>query len=87
MNLKCMVCVGLMVMAKVKVLKGEEAEVNEPNDALTLAPVWQEKIVGNQMVMACVALPVCETHISVQELSPADQAIRNGQLLLGTMAE
>lgn len=84
-SLKCMSCVGLMVVAKVHEAKGEDVEVPQPNDAITMAPVWQQQIVGNQMIWACVPLPVCEDHLQVTEMTAAEQAIRGGQLLLGAM--
>lgn len=34
-----------------------------------------------QMVMACVAVLTCREHLQVAEISPADQAVRNGRLI------
>lgn len=83
--MKCLACVGEMVLAEVKNAKGEEVPVPEPEEAWTMAPSWQEKRVGQQLVMACIAIPTCKRHLTVDELSPIEQAIRNGKLLEGTM--
>lgn len=85
MSLKCLPCCGEMVQAKVRSAKGEDVEIPEPADALTMAPDWQQQITMGQMVMACVTVPVCERHLNVQEMSAADQAIRGGNILLGQM--
>jgi hypothetical protein len=70
-------------MLEAKQALGEDVEIPEINDAITLAPSWQERRIGPQMIMACVALPVCKSHLEVNELSPAEQAVRNGRLLEG----
>jgi hypothetical protein len=80
-----MMCCGEAVLAEVLALRGQTVEVPEPEDAWTMAPSWQQQRVGTNLVMACVALPVCKKHLTVAELSPAEQAIRNGQLLEGTV--
>lgn len=85
MNLLCLTCTGEAVLARIKQARGEDVEVPIPNEAWTLAPAWQQQIIGGQMVMACVALPTCDKHLQVAELSPADQAVRGGRLLQGTV--
>jgi hypothetical protein len=84
--MKCMMCVGTLVMMESKRALGEDVELPEVSEAITLAPSWQQQRVGPNLVMSCVALPVCKTHLEVSELSPAEQAIRNGTLLEGTMS-
>jgi hypothetical protein len=71
-------------MFEAKRALGEDVEIPEVNEAITMAPSWQQQRVGPQLVMACVALPVCEKHLEVSELSPAEQAVREGRLLEGS---
>jgi hypothetical protein len=83
--MKCMMCVGTLVMMESKRALGEDVELPEVSEAITLAPSWQQQRIGPNLVMACVALPVCKAHLTVAELSPAEQAIRNGTLLEGAV--
>jgi hypothetical protein len=84
--MKCMMCVGALVMMEAKRALGETVDLPEVNEAITMAPSWQQQRIGPNLVMACVALPVCKSHLEVSELSPAEQAIRNGTLLEGAVA-
>lgn len=81
----CLQCAGELVLAEAKQLRGEYVEIPEVNEAWTLAPSWQQQVVGGQLVMACVSVPICKKHLDVAELSPAEQAVRNGRLLQGTL--
>lgn len=83
MDLVCLVCAGNRIVAEIKIAKGEDVELPVVNDAWTMSPTWQQQIVGGTQLMACVAVPVCREHLSVAEVSPAEQALRNGQLLRG----
>lgn len=86
MSLVCLQCAGENVISRARQARGEDVEVLSPNDAWTLAPSWQQQVIGDNVIMACVALPVCARHLEVSEMSPADQAVRNGRLLKGRMA-
>ncbi len=68
MDLKCMICVGESI-AELNAARKERrpAIIGELEDAITLAPSWQQKIVAGQLVVACVAIPVCLRHIKVDE--------------------
>jgi hypothetical protein len=85
MTMKCTTCVGAAIMFESKRALGEDVEIPEVNEAITMAPAWQQQRVGPNLIMACVTLPVCKMHMEVSELSPAEQAIRNGTLLEGAM--
>jgi hypothetical protein len=75
----------MRVMAEAKQALGEDIDLPEVNEAFTMAPAWQERRVGPQLIMACVAVPVCKTHLEVNELSPVEQAIRNGKIMPGML--
>jgi hypothetical protein len=55
----------------------------DPRDAITWLPAWQQQQVGQQMVMACVALPSCMEHIKINKPSPQQYAMRSGLALPG----
>jgi len=53
--------------------------------AITWVPAWQQQIFAGQIVMACIAVPVCEDHVEVAEMSPEQKAVQGGRLLQGTV--
>jgi hypothetical protein len=81
--MKCLSCCAEAITAETKNAIGGNETVPEPEDAITMAPAWQQQRVGPQLVMACVTVPVCKRHVAVEELSPAEQAVRSGKLLEG----
>lgn len=81
----CLQCAGELVIAETKRARGETVPLPVPEEAWTMAPTWQQQVTLGQLVMACVAVPVCKKHLDVAEISPADQAVRNGRLLPGAV--
>lgn len=86
---KCYMCVAEHKMYIIKKENGTLPEdMEEPivEDADTWVPSWQQQIVQNQMVMACVPLPTCERkHLEVHELSSIDKALMGGKILPGSV--
>lgn len=85
--LKCSDCVAIVLNHRAKVNLGEIApESEEPpmNDAVTMAPSWQTRMVHGNMMMACVALPSCLDHLEVSGLTPEQRATLGGYVLPGT---
>jgi hypothetical protein len=83
-GLKCLQCVSESIVHEAKIKRGEIPEGTtgpEERDGVTFAPSWQQQQVMGQMVMACVAVLTCREHLQVAEISPADQAVRNGRLI------
>jgi hypothetical protein len=85
MELKCLSCIVQQMQFAVQQALGNHQGEELPvvNDAITLAPAWQQKMVGMQMVMACISVPVCGTHLEVAEVPPEQQALLGGKLLAG----
>ena len=84
MELKCLPCISQMRQHRQQVELGQiPADTPEPfvKEAITLVPTWQQQIVGNQMVVACVTVPACMEHIEVREPSAEEKAIQGGRLL------
>jgi hypothetical protein len=77
---KCMTCVGEIIQAR---SQGKEPDNPVPNDAITFAPAWQEKLFQGTLVMACVTIPVCTDHIEFKEVTPLQSAINSGLMLPG----
>jgi len=67
--LKCLQC---LVEGKLGTANGNGEQV--ANDAITLAPSWQMQQIGPQQIMACVAVPCCGPHLTVQRKSPLETA-------------
>jgi hypothetical protein len=68
--------------------KARGADYEEPTEplppirvAVTLAPSWQTLSAMGQMVMACVAVPVCFEHIAAHEKTAEEKAVSGGLLL------
>jgi hypothetical protein len=57
----------------------------EIRPAVTFSPSWQQTQIasqmGMQMVMTCVALPVCYEHIEVREKTAEEKAMSGGKIL------
>jgi hypothetical protein len=69
-DLKCLAC-----LAEGKLAAGEgDGSGASPvaDDAVTLAPSWQEQQIGAQRIVACIALPTCADHLEVARKSPLD---------------
>lgn len=86
---KCYACVS---EHKLYVIKKENGTIPEgavePDvlEADTWVPIWQQKQVGPQMVMACVTVPICEEkHLQVSEMSALDKAMMGGKILPGSL--
>jgi len=79
MNLKCIHCIERYI----RLPESEKTPVawEEVQDSVTMAPSWQQMDLGmGQLVMACVALPVCLDHIRVDNPQPLASS---GGLVLG----
>lgn len=89
MELVCVICAGEYIVAETKRAAGHDIELPEVAFAWTLVPVWQDKLemssAGMQKIVACVALPTCKKHMVVEQLSPAEQAVRGGKILQATV--
>jgi hypothetical protein len=93
-GLRCLQCIGEYFMAieerEASRAAGITTEVSEElpeiSEAITLAPRWEQKQVGMNVVMGCVAVPVCMKHIGIRKLSPLAQAVAGGRLLTGEAA-
>lgn len=48
-------------------------------EAVTLVPDWQQTVVGGQVLMAAVMVPVCWEHLTVTPKT----AVENGRLVTG----
>jgi hypothetical protein len=75
----CLQCVGEMIQAERQHLD----PVPQPEEAITLAPSWQQQVVGGQMIMACVTVPTCLKHLVIGEVSPIQRALSNGLVIPG----
>lgn len=53
----------------------------EVNEAVTEAPQWQQKQIGDQMIFVCITVPACLEHVAAREKSPLELAIEGGRLL------
>jgi len=51
--------------------------------AITLAPMWQEKYIGNQMVLQCVTVPCCLRHIGKQPETTIEKIAKSGLAVPG----
>jgi hypothetical protein len=90
---KCTSCISEFVEAKAKRQVDEgrvytEDELYEPadlwakvRDADTLLVSWQEKFIGNQMIIAPISSPVCMKHIGIREPEVQEMAMRSGLAL------
>jgi hypothetical protein len=90
---KCSSCISEFVEAKAKrqVEEGREyteEELYEPSDlwdqvrdADTFLVAWQEKIIGDQMIVAPVSAPVCMKHIGIRKPDLQEMAMRSGLAL------
>jgi hypothetical protein len=56
-------------------------EIPGINEAITLAPMWQQQPIGPQMAFACVAVPSCMEHLNSREVTPEEKAVQGGLLL------
>jgi hypothetical protein len=82
----CLQCTSESVLHENKIKSGQIVDGTEGppvNEAVTMAPAWQQQNIGGQMIMACVTVPACRMHIQVAEMSPVEQAVRNGRILPG----
>jgi hypothetical protein len=82
----CMSCASEFVLHEQKRKAGEIPDgtpVPIVSLAWTWAPAWQSTQVGMNQIWACVTIPVCKRHISVEEMSPLQKAQLGGQLLQG----
>jgi hypothetical protein len=49
-----------------------------------MVPSWQQTMLGpGQLVLACIALPICINHIAFKEQTPQEKAARSGLALPG----
>lgn len=84
---KCLSCVSEFISERNKVEGDESAPAlvfeDLVEDAITMAPSWQQTMVGNQLMMACVTVPVCMRHIDVKEQSAAQRILGGGLTLPG----
>lgn len=81
-NIKCIRCIEVYVQVPDGPPKAEAWEAVQ--DAVTYVPSWQSKMVPpDQMVMACVTVPVCIDHVQVQKPSVEQMAQRSGLAIPG----
>lgn len=95
MSTKCTSCVSEFIDAKAKRQVDEgreytEDELYEPaelwarvRDADTWLKSWEEKYIGNTVIVAAVALPVCMKHIGIRKPELQEIANRSGLALPG----
>jgi len=81
---KCLACVGegIQGIRKAEAKGWENVTMPEPEDAITLAPAWQQQAFMGQTMFACVAVPTCIRHLQVHEPS-AIQRAPNGIIIPG----
>lgn len=89
MQATCLTCIGEYQMAKKDkeagiLHDGEVPIIPEVNVAVTLAPTWQQTQVMGQMVMACVTVPTCLTHLSTEKKSAIERATASGLAIGGS---
>jgi hypothetical protein len=82
-NLKCTQCITeylqLPETEKEEILSTPNAFDNRVRDAITFVPTWQTQMAGpGQLVMACVTVPICLSHVQIQKPSAEQIAQRNG---------
>jgi hypothetical protein len=87
---KCITCITMFFDWQQKVLDEDPLAGPEPvvEDAITMAPAWQEKMIGNrmtgmQLMYACIALPTCMGHLGKVELTDEQKAVKGGVILPG----
>jgi len=72
MNLKCVKCIEDFIELdqddRERILTNENEFDMAVNNAVTIVPSWQQSKVGDQLLMACVSVPICMEH-----LIPADK--------------
>lgn len=90
---KCTACVSEFADAKAKrqVIMGREYtpdEAYEPaelwarvNNADTMVVGWEQKTIGNNLIIAPVALPTCMRHIGIRKPDVQEIASRSGLAL------
>lgn len=77
---KCLNCIGEYNIA---IQKYPGAGKPPINDAITLAPTWQNTTLMGQTFFACVAVPTCMDHLTTQEKTPQQKAMEGGLILGG----
>jgi hypothetical protein len=95
MEEKCVSCIGEYITARdarqEAQATGAPYDGSEPlpeiSDAITLAPSWQSRQLGMQVVYACVALPTCMRHLGLERKSSLAAAVAGGRLLNGRIEE
>jgi hypothetical protein len=61
-----------------------EPDIETIAPADTWVPVWQQQQLPGQVIMACVALPVCIPHVVARKKTAEEQAVAGGRLLQGS---
>lgn len=85
---KCLSCVGINKTFLARQAAGIEPDNVAPpviQDAVTLAPAWQQMQAGMNTVIGCVALPTCLDHVDVKEMSAVERAVQGGRVLPGAV--
>jgi len=72
-------CLTCCVAAKLDGVTEDSEEFSQISCAVTLVSEWMQTVIGGQVVMACVMVPVCWTHLIVTPKT----AIENGRLVTG----
>lgn len=89
MEMYCLACITEFMEATAKWKseadrKSEASRKSEPQfydmvkPAVTLAPVWQQNMIGPQLFVACVTVPSCLGHLAPREKSAAERALDSG---------
>lgn len=77
-HLKCFSCIEIFVANGKK-----KEEWGKVRNSATLVPTWQQKVVGGNLMMACVTLPTCIEHIISKPETPEEIAARTGLAIPG----
>jgi hypothetical protein len=71
---KCLQC-----LIEIKLLPEVPENGDAASDAITLAPSWQNTTMGPQTMVACIPVPTCYKHLTVERKSGLD--LSTGMLL------
>jgi hypothetical protein len=84
--MKCLMCVSeYLVLSedeKIRIQADDQFDA-VVQDAVTLAPSWQEHSIGGQPLVACIAVPACMGHLGIKKDSIQELASRSGLALPG----
>lgn len=85
MSYKCVKCIEEYINARIAAEKtgAEPPDPEQLTDAITLVPSWQQQMIGQQLIMTCVTVPTCLSHIDKKQESAAERALGSGLMLPG----